>query len=136
MSVRLRIKCPSCRRRYEFPEDILVRPCPCGVEIHQTDLSLKGKFILDYYSNGRRGNHLRKILPASVRTWPEARQIEKSFMRIVKQPECAPDAQHKIKTLKDSFLDEVDVHKLKSTAKDYRCVFNAALKYFDDKKVK
>lgn len=140
MSVRLRIWCPTCKRQHELTEISPVKICPCGKVLADKDQSLRKRFITDSYIAGPQGkvrDGRRKIttLPPSVSTYSEARKIEASLGRHQKKP-LAPVASYRtIGDLKKRFLDYIDVHRSKSTAADYRWVFNAAITWFDKMRI-
>ena len=90
------------------------------------------KFIIDYYPHGR-GKRVQMVLPASVDNLLDAKNIEKELRQKAKKPGFKYTDTAKVQDLKDDFLDNfIDVERSRNTAKDYRWVFNAALKFFDN----
>ena len=135
MSVRIRVTCPQCKRRLQFPEGVNEKTCRCNKVLSLDDKSIRQIFIIDYYPEGRKGGKDFTTLPPSVTTFEAAKTIEKEF-KAVEDPDYMISQRDPIKSLKDEFLDnEIDVHRLDSTAADYRWVFNGSLKYLDNMRV-
>ena len=85
-----------------------------------------GKFIIDYYPNGRKGKRERKVLPASVVTEEQAKMIEAALLNTSKKKVNIKET-YIIKNLTQRFFDFIKIYKRKNTVIDYEIVFNAQI---------
>lgn len=91
--------------------------------------------MTDIYIDGRRGRRTFRTLPHTVTTFRAAHEIEEGLQRHHKKPGAKVASFKLIGQLKKEFLDYKEVHSAKTTGQDYRWVFNAALAWFDNKRV-
>lgn len=134
MSVRLRTRCPICRKRVDLLPDVPIKEC-CGKIISAEDNTLRFRFIVDYRTDGRKGPHPQKTLPASIKSFAEAQAIEQGLRGDEEVEDSPNSSDKKIAMLKEEFLVFKDVHSQPTTYEDYCYVFRAALTYFDNMRV-
>lgn len=93
-----------------------------------------GKFIIDYYPNGRKGKRERKVLPSSVVTEEQAKTIEAALMNTSKKKVSIKET-YIIKNLIPQFLEYVRVNRAGGTYESYQKTMTHLEKFFGNKTI-
>lgn len=91
-----------------------------------------GKFVVDYYVNGRSGTRRRVTLPDTVPDIKAAKEIERDLRRAHVNIAVTVPANGNVKDLFPHYLSYVELHKAPRTHVDIKSVYDNHLKSFFD----
>jgi site-specific recombinase XerD len=80
----------------------------------------RGKFVVDYWPQGRKGKRVRKTLPAAITSIKEARAIERELREAVRDPEIHAPVNATVGELFPQYLDWYELHRAEKTYRDIK----------------
>jgi integrase len=82
-----------------------------------------GKWVVDYWPQGRKGKHIRTTLPATITAKADAVAIERELRQANKDPEINAPKNATVSILFPQYLDYYKLHRKPSTYKDICSVY-------------
>ncbi len=82
-----------------------------------------GRWVVDYWPQGRRGRRIRMTLPENIREREEAGAIERELRKAARPTELEVPKNRTVEDLSREYLDWYDLHRSPTTYRDCEGVF-------------
>lgn len=86
-------------------------------------ITKNGRFVVDYYPQGRKGKRVRITLPESIKTFKEAQLIEKELRSSKDILMCDVKANATVSELFQHYLSWYELHRAPTTYRDIESVY-------------